>query len=78
MFAMIQNDILESTCLDLFAGSGSLGIEAISNGNQKTYFVDNNLECVSILKRNLKDIPDSNYQILNMDYLKQMKVILFS
>ena len=52
MFAMIQNDILESTCLDLFAGSGSLGIEAISNGNQKTYFVDNNLECVSILKRN--------------------------
>ena len=59
MFAMIQNDILESTCLDLFAGSGSLGIEAISNGNQKTYFVDNNLECVSILKRNLKDIPDN-------------------
>lgn len=72
MFAMIQNDILESTCLDLFAGSGSLGIEAISNGNQKTYFVDNNLECVSILKRNLKDIPDSNYQILNMDYLKAL------
>ena len=37
-----------------------------------TYFVDNNLECVSILKRNLKDIPDSNYQILNMDYLKAL------
>ena len=32
LFAMIQYKIKDSICLDLFAGSGSLGIEALSNG----------------------------------------------
>ena len=42
MFASIQNYIKDSIVLDLFAGSGSLGIEALSNGASKCYFVDNN------------------------------------
>ena len=32
MFAMLQSDIPDSCCLDLFSGSGHLGIESISNG----------------------------------------------
>jgi 16S rRNA (guanine966-N2)-methyltransferase len=42
LFAMIQNDVKDAICLDLFAGSGSLGIEAISNGASYVYFVDKN------------------------------------
>ena len=38
MFGMIQNNIKNSVCLDLFAGSGSLGIEALSNGAKMCYF----------------------------------------
>ena len=40
LFAMIQDYIKDSTVLDLFAGSGSLGIEAISNGAKTCYFID--------------------------------------
>ena len=42
MFGMIQNNIKGSICLDLFAGSGSLGIEALSNGAQECYFIEKN------------------------------------
>jgi len=66
LFAMIQEDLIDSICLDLFSGSGNLGIEALSNGADSCYFVDNNKECVKIIKENLKDI--SNSYVLNMDY----------
>ena len=41
LFAMIQNDIYNKSCLDLFAGSGGLGIEALSRGYEHLYSVDN-------------------------------------
>ena len=40
LFATIQNNIKNSVVLDLFAGSGQLGIEAISNGAKTCYFID--------------------------------------
>ena len=47
VFGMIQNYLKNSVVLDLFAGSGSIGIEALSNGSSKCYFVDNsNLKVV--------------------------------
>ena len=55
VFASIQGKIDNSVCLDLFAGSGSLGIEAISNGARKVYFVDNNIECIKIINKNIFD-----------------------
>lgn len=73
LFAMIQNEITDSVCLDLFAGSGSLGIEALSNGAKKCYFVDSNPTMIKILKQNLKDIE--NAIIINNDYKKALKNI---
>lgn len=72
MFALIQDKIPNSICLDLFAGSGSLGIEAISNGAKNTYFVDNGMEVLKILKNNLKGIKEP-YKVLEMDYNKALK-----
>ena len=40
IFGMIQGYIDDSVCLDLFAGTGSLGIEALSNGAKYVYFTD--------------------------------------
>ena len=39
--------------LDLFAGSGALGIEALSRGMDKVIFVDQNFKAVKVIKRNL-------------------------
>ena len=66
VFSIIQGCIKDSICLDLFAGSGSLGLEALSNGAKECYFVDKNIEVIKVLKRNLKDVTDSH--IINSSY----------
>lgn len=53
LFAMIQDYVKDSVCLDLYAGSGSLGIEAISNGAEKCFFVDANPKAISVLRDNI-------------------------
>lgn len=67
LFGIIQNKLNDSVCLDLFAGSGSLGIEAISNGAKECDFNDSNPDMLKILKSNLENI--SNCNIFNKNYL---------
>ena len=71
MFASIQNKIEGSVVLDLFAGSGALGIEALSNGAKYVYFVDNSSEVERVLKNNLRGMED--YKIMMIDYNKALK-----
>ena len=71
MFGMIQNHIKRSICLDLFAGSGSLGIEALSNGACECYFVEKNNEIFNILKDNLSGISGS--VLIKNDYFSSLK-----
>lgn len=52
-FSMIQFEIEGRNVLDLFAGSGALGIEALSRGAKSAVFVDTNAEAVRIVKDNL-------------------------
>lgn len=52
-FSSIQFEIPGRQVLDLFAGSGSLGIEALSRGAQSCMFVDENAACVRIIRENL-------------------------
>ena len=54
VFGSIQQQISGSTVLDLFAGSGALGIEAISRGARKGVFVEKNKEPLACLKKNLE------------------------
>jgi 16S rRNA (guanine(966)-N(2))-methyltransferase RsmD len=69
VFGMIQDYLLNSVVLDLFAGSGNLGIEAISNGANKAYFNDKNKKCLNVIKDNLKEFNVQDDSILtNMDY----------
>lgn len=73
LFGSIQNYIKDSICLDLFAGSGSLGIEALSNGAKKCYFVDNGNIAYKALENNLKNIEEEKY-LFNMDYKKALQM----
>lgn len=54
MFAMIQFQIPGRIALDLFAGTGSLGLEAISNGAKHCYFVDRNFKCTQLIARDIQ------------------------
>ena len=53
MFSIVQFDLEDAVILDLFAGSGQLGIEALSRGASKAYFVDNSPVSIGIVKDNL-------------------------
>lgn len=69
MFASIQNDVEEAVVLDLFCGTGSLGIEAISMGSSKCYFVDNNKNIINYLKKNIDNLNiRSKSIVIEKDY----------
>jgi len=67
----ILGDINGKKVLELFAGSGAFGIEAISRGAGSVTFVDNNFRCVQTIKSNLKTlgVPDSRYNIIKANAL---------
>ena len=73
LFASINSYIKNSIVLDLFAGSGNLGIESISNGANKCYFVDNNKICTKVIEENITNFNiKDKCTILNMDYNKSL------
>lgn len=71
MFASIQNYVKDATVLDLFAGSGSLGIEALSNGASTCYFVDNNKIAINTINQNIKGVDNSI--VIKNDYIDALK-----
>ena len=54
LFNMLQYDLADCTFLDLFAGSGGIGIEALSRGAKTAVFVEQNADAVQIVQENLK------------------------
>jgi 16S rRNA (guanine(966)-N(2))-methyltransferase RsmD len=53
LFGIISGDVAGSVWLELFAGTGSVGIEALSRGAQAVCFVDKNPKAVETIKKNL-------------------------
>lgn len=74
VFASIQDYLDRSVILDLFAGSGNLGIEAISNGADKAYFVDWNKICIKAINDNIRNFKiERNCVVLEKDYKKAIE-----
>ncbi len=72
LFGMIQSYVGDSRVLDLFAGSGALGLEAISNGAREAYLVDNNIEAIKVIRDNIKNMDD-DIKVIKSDYKKFLK-----
>ena len=54
LFNIIAFDLPECVFLDLFAGSGGIGIEALSRGAAEAVFVENSSECQAVIEENLR------------------------
>ncbi|HEY8443501.1 MAG TPA: 16S rRNA (guanine(966)-N(2))-methyltransferase RsmD [Clostridia bacterium] len=65
LFNIIQYDIADSSFLDLFAGTGNVGIEAISRG-AKVVFCDKNIQSIRLIKSNLELINETA-EVYNLD-----------
>lgn len=64
----LRYKIQDSVILDLFAGSGALGIEALSWGAKKAYFVDKSPEAAKIIRKNLLSLKIDNAEVINTDF----------
>lgn len=75
IFNVLGDQIIGANVLDLFAGSGSLGIEALSREAEKVYFVDKSNSSINLIKKNLlffnkfSDII-AKYKIIKSDATK--------
>ncbi|MFZ5974302.1 MAG: 16S rRNA (guanine(966)-N(2))-methyltransferase RsmD [Bacillota bacterium] len=52
VFSILQSRLAGAHVLDLFAGSGALGLEALSRGAAHAVFADNSLDCVRLIRKN--------------------------
>ena len=69
MFNIIQFSIADGRVLDLFGGSGALGIEALSRGALEAVFVDENKKAINIINQNLdKTRLSGSATVLCSDY----------
>ena len=76
LFNILQNYIKNAIVLDLFAGSGALGIEALSRGAKRAYFCDINKEAIKIIKENLEKTRLIEKSVIyNEDYIIAIKKI---
>lgn len=64
LFDILKNRIADSVFLDLFAGSGSVGLEALSRGAKKVVFIDSDPACQNWIKKTLGKMMDQSPSIL--------------
>jgi 16S rRNA (guanine(966)-N(2))-methyltransferase RsmD len=70
LFSIINFDIPGSKVLDLFGGTGQLGIEALSRGAESAVFVDSREESCKLIRENLKRTKlEQNAKVIRSDYL---------
>ena len=68
VFSALQNDIYGKNVLDLFAGSGAYGFEALSRGAKKATFIDKDQDAINVIKRNAHALNvESRYDLEKMD-----------
>ena len=76
IFSAIQFEVEGARVLDLFAGTGQLGIEALSRGAQRAVFVDRRTDAVKLIRENLKvtDLTD-RARVVSGDSIEYLKSI---
>ncbi len=60
LFNILSSKVAASTVLDLFCGSGSLGLECVSRGADKVYFNDKSAGSIAVLKKNIAALKEEN------------------
>jgi len=67
LFNSIAYDVVGSNFVELFAGSGSIGLEALSRGAKQSYFLEKNATAHRLLKDNIANIDPINSNVLYGD-----------
>lgn len=73
IYSMLGDGVKQAKILDLFAGSGALGLEALSRGAQSATFVENNRQAVLTIQDNLKKTKLTGGQVISQEVLTFLK-----
>lgn len=69
LFGILHFKCVDALVLDLFSGSGSLGIEAISRGAQKVYFNDQDPAAAQLIRKNIQKLGfEEKAQVFSLPY----------
>ena len=68
LFNILAADIMGARVLDLFCGSGNLGIECLSRGAEHVTFNDISKDSIAVLRKNLSRLSESNYTVHNKEF----------
>lgn len=76
LFNMLQRDLADARFLDLFSGSGGIGIEAVSRGAKEAVLVENEKNALEAIGENIRRTHlDEACKVMAMDYLGALKVL---
>lgn len=74
IFNIIQNDIRDAVLLDLFSGSGAIGLEAVSRGAKQAILCDKSKEAINVIHKNIEKTHfQEKVKIYNTDFEKCLK-----
>ena len=75
VFSILNNYLEGTKFLDLFAGTGAVGIEALSRGVSKVVFVESDKRFCKLIRENLRrlGIPEERYEVICLDYIDALK-----
>ena len=74
LFNIINEEIQDATVLDLFSGSGAIGLEFASRGARKVYLCDNSKKAMKIIKKNIEKTHSQNLvETYNCDFKEALK-----
>ncbi len=77
-FNTLQFDIVGATFIEVFAGSGSIGLEALSRGAKKIYFMEKDRDALAILKKNIAQLEPSACEVYSGDSFVNINAVIKS
>lgn len=77
-FNTLQFEIIDSTFVELFSGSGSIGLEALSRGAKKVIFMEKDREALKVLKENIAQTDPSACEVYSGDTFSNIATVVKS
>jgi len=75
-FNTLQFEIIDANFVEVFSGSGSIGLEALSRGAKKIYFMERDANALKTLKENIAQTDPSQCEIFAGDSFKNIKEVV--
>jgi len=77
-FNTLQFDIIDANFVEVFSGSGSIGLEALSRGAKKIYFMEKDSDALQILKKNISQTDPSKCEVFGGDSFENINGVIAS